>query len=90
MKEIKLSELFNRCLGANYIHTVEDGDYAIELDGDRLYLLFQWSHSHMDWVSNFDFPQKAYKNGDGKCEYALPFTKPRKICPHKVKLGDGA
>lgn len=27
---------------------------------------------------------------DGKCEYALPFKKPRKICPHKVKLGDGA
>lgn len=27
---------------------------------------------------------------DGKCEYALPFKKPRKICPHKVKLGDEA
>ena len=26
MKEIKLSELFNRCLRAKYIHTVEDGD----------------------------------------------------------------
>lgn len=66
MKETKLSELFARCLGANYIHTVEDGDYAIELDGDTLYLLFQWSHSHMDWVSNFDFPAKAYKNGEDK------------------------
>ena len=66
MKEIKLSELFNRCLRAKYIHTVEDGDYAIELDGETLYLLFQWSHSHMDWVSNFDFPARAYKNGDDK------------------------
>lgn len=66
MKETKLSELFNRCLRAKYIHTVEDGDYAIELDGDTLYLLFQWSHSHMDWVSNFDFPARAYKNGDDK------------------------
>lgn len=66
MKETKLSELFNRCLRAKYIHTVEDGDYAIELDGDTLYLLFQWSHSHMDWVSNFDFPARAYKNGEDK------------------------
>ena len=27
---------------------------------------------------------------DGKCEYALPLKKPRKICPYKVKLGDEA
>ena len=66
MKETKLSELFNRCLRAKYIHTVEDGDYAIEREGDTLYLLFQWSHSHMDWVSNFDFPARAYKNGEDK------------------------
>ena len=66
MKETKLSELFNRCLRTKYIHTVEDGDYAIEREGDTLYLLFQWSHSHMDWISNFDFPARAYKNGDDK------------------------
>ena len=36
MKEIKLSELFDRCLRAKYIHTVEDGDYAIEREGDTL------------------------------------------------------
>lgn len=58
-----MKELFERCLNASYIHTVEDGDYAIEVEGDTLYLLFQWSHSHMDWISNFDFPAKAYKNG---------------------------
>lgn len=58
-----MKELFERCLNASYIHTNEDGDYALEVDGDTLYLLFQWSHSHMDWVSNFDFPAKAYKNG---------------------------
>ena len=27
---------------------------------------------------------------DGKCEYVLPFTKPRKIYPRKVQLGDEA
>lgn len=59
-------DLFNKVLQAQYIHTTEDGDYAISVDDTTIYLLFQWSHSHMDWVSNFDFPIKAYKNGNDK------------------------
>lgn len=66
MIETRLSELFIRCLSAKYIHTVEDGDYAVELDGDTLYLLFQWSDSYMDWVSNLNFSARAYKNGADK------------------------
>ena len=30
------------------------------------------------------------QNADAAGEYALPFKKPCKICPHKVKLGDEA
>ena len=30
------------------------------------------------------------QNADAAGEYALPFKKPRKICPRKVKLGDEA
>lgn len=58
-----MKSLFERCYNAEYIHTVEDGDYAIQIDGATIYLLFQWSNSHMDWISNFDFPAKTYKNG---------------------------
>ncbi len=61
-----MKELFERCYNANYIHTVEDGDYAIQTEGTTLYLLFQWTNSHMDWVSNFDFPAKAYKHTNVK------------------------
>ncbi len=61
-----MKELFKRCYSAEYVHTVEDGDYAIQREGDKLYILFQWSNSHMDWISNLNFPAKAYKHGDDK------------------------
>lgn len=55
---------FIRCLNAKYIHTDNDGDYAIEesRDGKTLYLLFQWTRTAYDWVSNFDFLAKPYKD----------------------------
>ncbi|MBO5702149.1 MAG: hypothetical protein J6S71_06890 [Clostridia bacterium] len=56
-----LSELFTRCLNATYIHTENCGDYAIELDGDTLYLLFECSDGAEDWRNNFDFPARPYK-----------------------------
>lgn len=56
-----LLKLFKRCLNANYVHTAEGGDFAIETDGDTLYLLFEWSDGKEDWVSNFAFPAKPYK-----------------------------
>lgn len=55
-------ELFQRCLCANYTHTAEDGDYAIEIDGDTLYILFEWSDGATDWRNNLDFPAKPYKS----------------------------
>lgn len=56
-----LIDHFKRCLNAKYIHTPESGEYAIEKDGNTLYLLFQWSHGNEDWKNNFDFPAKPYK-----------------------------
>ena len=55
---------FIRCLNAKYIHTDNDGDYAIEesRDGKTLYLLFQWTRTAYDWISNFDFVAKPYKD----------------------------
>lgn len=54
-------KLFKRCLKAKYIHTANCGDYAIEYEGDTLYLLFQKSNGAEDWKNNFSFPAKPYK-----------------------------
>lgn len=58
-----LLALYKRCLDAHYTH-VEDnsGDYAIEREGNTLYILFQWSSGKVDWKNNFDFPAKPYKD----------------------------
>lgn len=54
--------LFEKCLGADYIHTAEGGDYAIQAEGNTLFLLFECSDGREDWKNNFDFPAKPYKN----------------------------
>lgn len=56
-----MKNLFRRCLKAVYISTAKNGNYAIEVEGDTLYLLFQWSKGFWDWVHNFLFPAKPYK-----------------------------
>ena len=53
--------LYRRCLDAEYTHTTEGGDYAIEVDGNTLYILFEWSDGAEDWKNNFDFPARPYK-----------------------------
>ena len=55
-------DLFKRCLNAGYKHTPKGGDYAIEVDGDTLYLLFECSDGAEDWRNNFDFPAIPYKH----------------------------
>lgn len=57
-----MRHLFDRCYNADYIRTAESGDYAIEVEGGTIYLLFQWSNGREDWRNNFDFPAKAYKH----------------------------
>ena len=53
--------LLKRCLTAKYQSVGEGGDYAVELNGDTLSLLFEWSDSSEDWKNNFNFPVKPYK-----------------------------
>lgn len=50
-----LLSLFLRCLNAHYVHTPESGDYALQIEGDRLYLLFEWSDGREDWHHNLTF-----------------------------------
>ena len=55
-----LLDYFNRCWNAKYIHVENAGSYAIEREGDTLYLLFQKSNGLEDWKNNFDFPAEPY------------------------------
>lgn len=68
-------ELYQRCLAANYIHVENDGDYAIEREGDTLYLFLEWSHGGEDWTHNFQFWAKPYKHMDTKWRCHRGFLK---------------
>lgn len=60
---MNLSTLFFKC--AYTIPYVQAGDsvnYAFEEDGDSLYIYFQGSNSISDWVRNFLFKKKPYKD----------------------------
>lgn len=61
-----LLELFQLCLNADYVHTENNGDYAIKVIDKTLVLSFQWSNGKEDWKNNFNFPAKAYKKGANK------------------------
>lgn len=61
-----MKALFNRCLNAEYTHTAESGDYAIEVESNVLYLLFEWSDGRADWKNNFDFPARPYRDMQDK------------------------
>ena len=58
----KFRAYLTRCLNAQYEITEESGDYAIQREGDILYLCFQWSNGEEDWKNNFDFPAKPYSD----------------------------
>lgn len=64
-----LRAMFLRCLNANYTHAGDSADYAFELCGSKLYILFEWSDGLCDWKNNLDFPARAYKSGDS-CWFA--------------------
>lgn len=59
-----LRDLFERCLYASYVHTAEGGDFALQAEGDTLYILFECSVEKEDWINNFSFPAKPYKSMD--------------------------
>ncbi len=56
-----LLSLFLRCLNADYVHTSEGGDYALQLVRPRLYLLFEWSDGREDWRKNLSFTARKVK-----------------------------
>ena len=77
-----MKALLERCLAAKkrYKHTNEGGDYLVELDGDTIYILFEWSDGKEDWVNNFDFLTKPFKST--KCVCHQIFVSSEKQCSH--------
>lgn len=61
--DLSLLQIYEKCLHAKYID-IGGGDYSIERDRERLWIFLQWSDEKEDWIKNFDFPHKAYKNGN--------------------------
>jgi hypothetical protein len=60
---MKLSELFHKCAYTISYQTVGDGvNYAFEEKGSNLYIYFQGSNQITDWVRNFLFGKKPYKD----------------------------
>ena len=60
---MKLSDLFDKCVKAKYIHIEENSaDFASEIIGNTLYIYLQWSKGKEDWKNNFDFPAKPYRD----------------------------
>ncbi len=60
---MKLSEVFSRCLTADYI-TLDGGvDVAAEAENGILYIYFEDSDGLTDWGINLDFPAEFYKDG---------------------------
>lgn len=58
----KMIKYSHKCGATKYISVGNDSDYAVERDGDTLYLMFQWSVELADWRYNFDFPATPYKD----------------------------
>lgn len=59
---MKISELFWMTHTTPYT-TVGDGvDYSFKEEGNTLYILFQGSSQKVDWIQNFNFPRKPYKD----------------------------
>lgn len=52
---------FYACLRAKYRTVENNGDFAIERDGDTLKIFFECSDSPEDWKNNFNFPAKPYR-----------------------------
>lgn len=60
--ELTFRQLFRKVLYAKYETIGDDVDYCFQEEGKTLYILFQWSASKSDWINNFAFKCKPYKD----------------------------
>ena len=61
---MQISELFWKTHTMPYITIGKGVDYNFEEDGDTLFIFFQGSSQKVDWLQNFNFPRKPYKDMD--------------------------
>ena len=61
-KNIKLSELFYKCAFEGGWQTVNDVDFKFVEQGDTLQIYFMGSYQTTDWIRNFLFFKKPYKD----------------------------
>ena len=60
---MKLSQLFHKCAYTIHYQTIgNDVNYAFEEDNDTLYIYFEGSSSVTDWIRNFLFKKRPYKD----------------------------
>ena len=61
---MKMSKLFHICAWneVKYQEAGDDVNYGFLEEGDQLYIFFQGSNSISDWIRNFLFPAKPYKD----------------------------
>lgn len=59
---MKLHELFNTLNMIPYITTEGGVDYQFVEEGSRLYIYFEGSKQKVDWLRNFTFPARPYKD----------------------------
>ena len=55
MNKDYLLDMFLRCLEADYFTVEDSGSFAIEREGERLFVFFEKSDGDEDWENNFDF-----------------------------------
>lgn len=53
---------FQECLNAIYTTVENDASYAVSRRGTTLKLFFERSNGRVDWLNNFDFPAKPYRD----------------------------
>lgn len=64
-----LAYMLSRCLYAEYLTVENSGSFAIEREGDSLYVFFEKSDGGEDWENNFDFAAtEARRECVRKCE----------------------
>jgi hypothetical protein len=80
----RLSEIFNSVLDAEYTHLEkETASYWYAKEGNTLTIRFEWSNGKTDWLNNFDFPAKPYRDMGDKWYAHRGFLKVWKaIEPH--------
>lgn len=79
-----LKELFSRVLYETYTHTEnETASFTYDRQGDTLYIFFECSNGKKDWLNNFDFPAKPYRDMKNKWYAHRGFLKVwKEIEPH--------